>query len=352
MEGVTDARVDLHVIVDAVAVQDPLQPGPGEVPHRFGHGRRSRPPPGRPSRAGPRRFSAAPRSCAPRLYPCPAARTTANPPPLSANNDVYPMCPVQPGWPCLARTGWRRRHRRQDPGPGRCPRMADTDTAELAAPGVKIRCHLEIPRTCQPFRLRAQIRRHADGVANHHDTRPGPGDYWQASPGSRTIAAGSCGSRFPRSPSWFAVRRGEKPSRGFAGPPAAGILRESSITGPKRSITGRYRDLSACGVGSGGHVGARARTVPGNRYDYGARDQTRPGRCWHARRGPEPAFALATAGSKSASCPGFTGGSACSKIMSASSPQVSGLVRTATGARSCRIPVVILEVRPIAGPAG
>jgi hypothetical protein len=57
---------------------------------------------------------------------------------------------------------------------------------------------------------------------------------------------------------------------------------------------------------TGGHAGARARTVPGNRYDYGARGQTTPGRCWHARRGPEPAFALATAGSKSASCPGFT----------------------------------------------
>src|SRR3974390_2515160 len=40
----------------------------------------------------------------------------------------------------------------------------------------------------------------------------------------------------------------------FAGPPAAGIVRDSSITGPERSITGRYRDLSACGGGSGRHV--------------------------------------------------------------------------------------------------
>ena len=42
---------------------------------------------------------------------------------------------------------------------------------------------------------------------------------------------------------------------------------------------------------------------------------------------------LGTACSKSASGPGFTGGSARSNIMSASSPQVSGLVRAAPGAR-------------------
>ncbi len=120
--------------------------------------------------------------------------------------------------------------------------------------------------------------------------------------------------------SWFAGRDVES-NRGFADPPAAGILREPSITGTKRSTTGRYRHLSACGeLGPAAMRARRARTVPGNRYDY--RGQARPGRYWLATREHRAGFALAKADPKSASCPGITGSSARSKITSAYTPGI------------------------------
>ena len=55
-------------------------------------------------------------------------------------------------------------------------------------------------------------------------------------------------------------RRDAGSSRGFAGPPAAGLLRQPSITGTKRSTTGRYRDLTPRGLGPAAMC-ARARCV-------------------------------------------------------------------------------------------
>jgi hypothetical protein len=137
------------------------------------------------------------------------------------------------------------------------------------------------------------------------------------SPGSRAIVAG-----LGFGPRWAALlvrrRRDAGSSRRFAGPPAAGILREPSITGTKRSTTGRYRDLTPRGLVR--PLCARVRGVSANRYDY--RGQARPGRYWHATQGHRAGFALAKADSKSASCPGITGSNACSEIMSASSPGI------------------------------
>jgi hypothetical protein len=76
---------------------------------------------------------------------------------------ITPMCPVQPGWPAgqdrVASTSSKA-----GPRPRAMSVMVDTTQRSLPPPGVKIGCHREIPRTCQPFRLRVQIRRHAGGV--------------------------------------------------------------------------------------------------------------------------------------------------------------------------------------------
>ncbi len=168
---------------------------------------------------------------------------------------------------------------------------------------------------------------------NDHDTRPGP----------RARRCHQIAAQSPRGWDLDLAHAGppDSPPGGtpdqprFAGPPAAGILRESSITGPQRSITGRYRDLSACGVGSGCHVGARVRTVPGNRYHYGARGQTRPGRCWHATRGHRASPRLGDSRLEVSLLPRLHRRQRVFQNHERILPQVSGLVRTPAGARTC-----------------
>jgi hypothetical protein len=98
-----------------------------------------------------------------------------------------------------------------------------------------------------------------------------------------------------------------------AGAPAAGILRESSITGPSAQPPADTGTCLRAGLGqaaiwarvSGLCPEVSTTSVPGVR--------PAPDAAGMPREDTEPAFALATADSKSACCPGFTGGSARSK---------------------------------------
>ena len=231
------------------------------------------------------------------------------------------MCPVQPGGP-RARTGWRRRHRRQDPGPGRCRGDGGHDTAAAAARGVKIWCHREIPRTGQPFRLRAQIRRHADGVMNDHNTRPGPRARG-CRPGSRAIAAGLGSGPRPWPPSWFAAGGTPVLAAGSPAYPRQGSCANQISTWTKRSITGRYRGpVSVRGWARLPWWARRSGLSPGNPHDYGARSQTGLNATGMPHEDTEPASPRPKPARKSASCSGFTGSSARSKIMNACSPGI------------------------------
>src|SRR5512146_729808 len=244
-EGVADARVDLHVIVDAVAVQDSLQPG-WRVSHRpvagtvAGH-----------DRAGV--LEQVLGICGQR--PIVDTRGFEPMPGRQGNSESAAHAKTDhsdvPGAAGLAR----------EPGPGgvdviegRTPAPGDVpdggdDTPQLAAPGVKIGCHREIPRTCQPFRLRAQIRRHADGVMNDHNTRPGP-----RARGCRQVAAQS-------SRGWdLDLAHGCPPGSlpgGTLNPPACSPARprqgswvKQVSPGPSAPATGRYRAWPAPRTGA------------------------------------------------------------------------------------------------------